>query len=199
MSEFDAKARQWDSDKMHMDRSLAIAEELKKLIPAGKKPTALEFGAGTGILSFLLKDHFSEIVLLDSSKEMLKVCEEKIAFYGTDHIKTEWFDLAHDNYKGTFDFIYTQMVLHHVKDTNEILKKFHSLLNPGGQLIIADLYPEDGSFHGQGVDVHLGFDPGSLIETIKKTGFKFADHHQCFVIKRPDGNEFPVFFLRALK
>jgi hypothetical protein len=33
MSEFDARAREWDKDKMHIDRSVAIAARLEKMIP----------------------------------------------------------------------------------------------------------------------------------------------------------------------
>jgi len=55
MSEFDARAREWDKDRMHMDRSVAIAAELEKMIPINHSMKALEYGAGTGILSFLLR------------------------------------------------------------------------------------------------------------------------------------------------
>ena len=67
MNNFDSKAREWDKDLAHMDRSIAIASELKRMIPLNPSMTALEYGAGTGILSFLLKDSFSGITLLDSS------------------------------------------------------------------------------------------------------------------------------------
>ncbi len=36
--------------------------------------------------------------------------------------------------------------------SRRILEKFHDLLNPSGYLAIADLYPEDGSFHGLSFD-----------------------------------------------
>ena len=63
MNEFDAKAAEWDKNPMHWDRSEAIANEIIKLIPLKKKMTALEYGAGTGITSFLLKDYLKEITL----------------------------------------------------------------------------------------------------------------------------------------
>jgi len=63
VSEFDSRACQWDKDKMKMERSLAIAAELEKMIPLDPSMKVLEYGAGIGILSFLLKDRFSEITL----------------------------------------------------------------------------------------------------------------------------------------
>lgn len=199
MSEFDARAREWDNDKMHIDRSVAIAAELEKRIPLSIHMKALEYGAGTGILSFLLKERFSEITLMDNSKEMISVCAEKVAYFHSGHIKPLWFDLEHHDYDGKFDIIYNQMVLHHVNTIEIILEKFYSLLNPGGYLAIADLYAEDGSFHGPDAHVHPGFDPDILGETLKQKGFNHTDYKTSFVIKRPTGLEYPVFLMVAQK
>ncbi|MDP3434208.1 MAG: class I SAM-dependent methyltransferase [Bacteroidota bacterium] len=199
MSEFDARAREWDKDKMHMDRSLAIAAGLEEMIPLEPRMKALEYGAGTGILSFLLKDRFAEITLMDNSTEMIKVCVEKTEYHKTKHILPICFDLEHKDYDGHFDVIYNQMVLHHVVDYESIIGTFYSLLNPSGYLAIADLYPEDGSFHGPDVQVHLGFDPENLTGVMKQIGFKNINYKTCFEVKRESGLKYPVFLLVANK
>jgi len=199
MSSFDSVARTWDKDKMHMERSLAIAAELEKMIPLKQSMKALEYGAGTGILSFLFKDRFREITLMDSSKEMIKVCEEKAEYFGTKHIKPVWFDFEHNDYPQKFDIIYNQMVLHHVNEVDSMLKNFHSHLNPGGYLAIADLYPEDGSFHGMDVKVHWGFDPEKLKEMLSSIGFQNIEYKTCFEVTRESGRSYPVFLLTAQK
>jgi len=160
---------------------------------------ALEYGAGTGILSFLLKERFSEITLMDSSQEMIKVCEEKAEYFGTNHIKPVWFDFEHNDYHQKFDIIYNQMVLHHVGEIETMLKNFYSHLNPGGYLAIADLFPEDGSFHGIDVKVHLGFEPEKLKEMLTAIGFKNIGYKTCFELKRESGRVYPVFLLVAQK
>ena len=199
MSEFDARAREWDKDKMHIDRSVAIAAGLEEMIPLEPSMKALEYGAGTGILSFLLKDRFAEITLMDNSTEMIKVCVEKTEYHKTNHILPICFDLEHKDYDGSFDVIYNQMVLHHVVDYESIVGTFYSMLNPGGYLAIADLYPEDGSFHGPDVKVHLGFDPEKLAEILKQIGFKNINYKTCFEVKRESGLKYPVFLLVANK
>ncbi|MCX6236137.1 MAG: class I SAM-dependent methyltransferase [Bacteroidia bacterium] len=199
MSSFDSRAREWDKDKMHMERSVAIAAELEKMIPINHSMKALEYGAGTGILSFLLKDRFSEITLMDSSQEMIKVCVEKIEYHQTNHIVPLWLDLEQGKYDGKFDIIYNQMVLHHVNDFEAIINTFYSLLNRGGYLAIADLYPEDGSFHGIDVKVHLGFDPETLAVILKHTGFKNVEYKTCFEMERESGKRFPIFLIIAQK
>ena len=199
MSEFDSRARVWDKDKIHLERSEAIAIELQKMIPVNPSMKAMEYGAGTGLLSFLLKDVFSEITLMDSSREMIEVCKEKTGYFQTKHITPIWFDLEHQDFDGKFDIIFNQMVLHHVTDIDLIFAKFFNLLNSGGYLAIADLYPEDGSFHGQEVKVHWGFDPTELAIKLKNHGFKRVEFQESFRMKRESERVYPIFLLVAQK
>jgi ubiquinone/menaquinone biosynthesis C-methylase UbiE len=202
MNEFDIKAAEWDKNPMHWDRSIAIAEEIKRLIPLKKEFSALEYGAGTGITSFLLKDNLKEITLMDNSVEMVRITEEKIAATKVKNIKVLNFDLEQNEYNaGTFDLIFTQMVLHHVKDIETIINRFYTLLNPGGYLAIADLYEEDGSFHGEGFNGHNGFNIKNLKSILGKCNFKYLSHKTCFVIDRKisetEAKQFEVFILIA--
>jgi ubiquinone/menaquinone biosynthesis C-methylase UbiE len=203
-NEFDNKAAEWDKNPMHWDRSEAIANEIKQLIPLNNKMIALEYGAGTGITSFLLRDRLREIVLMDNSTEMVKVMNEKITASNVKNMKALFFDLEHNDYKeGKFDLIFTQMVLHHVNDTDSIIRRFSNLLNTGGYLAIADLCEEDGSFHGNDFTGHRGFDIGKLSLTVEKYGFNNISHKTCFVIDRKISEtvtaKFDVFLLTATR
>jgi tRNA (cmo5U34)-methyltransferase len=202
MNEFDIKAAGWDQDPMHWDRSEAIAKEIKKLIHLNIEMKVLEYGAGTGITSFLLKDLVKEITLMDNSSEMVKVMTEKIKASKVKNLKVLNFNLEQSDYKkDRFDLIFTQMVLHHVTYIDLIISRFYKLLNPGGFLAIADLYPEDGSFHGEGFTGHMGFDVEILSKQIMNQGFTNISHRKCFVInKKVSDNEtkqFDVFLLIA--
>jgi ubiquinone/menaquinone biosynthesis C-methylase UbiE len=202
MNEFDIKAAEWDKSAMHRERAETIAGEIIKEIPLKKTMTAMEFGAGTGHLSFILKDHLKEITLIDNSSGMVKVLNEKLAAAKTYNLKVVQADLEHEDYPaGGFDLIYTLMVLHHVADVGKIIRKFHDLLKPGGYLAIADLYSEDGSFHGEGFHGHLGFDPDSLSSLLGKHGFAGMSHRKVYVIDRAlsetSSKKFEVFLLTA--
>lgn len=202
MNEFDAKAAEWDNNPMHLDRSVTIANEIIKLIPLNKEMTALEYGAGTGVTSFILKDYLKEITLIDSSSEMVRVINEKIKSAGVTNLNTLNFDLETDDYdEKRFDLIFTQMVLHHVIDIDKIIKKFYLLLNPGSYLVVADLYEEDGSFHGDGFTGHRGFNIDSLSGILTKTGFSKISHKTCFVIEKKISEtvtkQFEVFIMIA--
>lgn len=201
MSEFDDKARDWDKNLRHILRSEAIAKSIEETIPLQKDMKALEYGSGTALLSFVLRDKFAEITLMDNSREMTKVATEKIASGNIKNMKPLFFDLEKEDYNGKFDIIYTQMVLHHVKDIDSIFNKFLNLLNIGGYLAIADLYPEDGSFHGEGFDGHLGFDVEILAGKLKNIGFINIAHQECFILKKDNESgtysEYPIFLLTA--
>jgi ubiquinone/menaquinone biosynthesis C-methylase UbiE len=203
MSEFDAKARDWDKNQRYIDRSEAVAKAMLQTIPFKKQMKALEYGSGTALLSFALKDKFEEIVLMDNSQEMTAVTTEKIADQNIQNMKPLFFDLEHQDYSGRFDTIYNQMVMHHVNDLDSVLSKFYSMLNPGGYLAIADLYAEDGSFHGEGFTGHLGFDVEKLAAKLTSIGFGNIKHQQCYSIEKTDENgsvsEFPIFLLTASK
>lgn len=202
MNEFDLKATGWDQNPMHWDRSKAIVNKLLEEIPVPKEIAALEYGAGTGITSFLLKDHLKEIIMMDNSAEMVRIMNEKIKVSGAVNLKALFFDLERDKWNGRrFDLVLTQMVLHHVIDIENIIKKFFLIIKPGGYLAIADLYPEDGSFHGDGFTGHKGFDTKKLSSVLKKQGFINTSESKCFEIKKQlsDGEtkQFDVFLLTA--
>lgn len=202
MNTFDERARIWDSNPVNWERSAAIANRIQQRIDLHPGMVAMEYGAGTGILSFMLKDAVREITLMDNSVEMVKVMEEKIKNERVSHLKPMYFDLETAEYNGkTFDLIFTQMVMHHVRDTRGMVGKFYGLLKEGGFLVIADLYPEDGSFHGEGFEGHLGFDPDRLNDQLKEAGFKHTAHEPCYVLKksteRYGEKEFPLFLLIA--
>jgi len=204
MNEFDIKAAEWDKNQMHWERSAAIASEIKRIIPLKPEYSAMEYGAGTGILSMMLKDDLRDILLIDNSGEMIKQSEERIRNSGLMNMRARFFDLEHNDLQGeNFDLIYTQMVLHHVTNVQSIFRRFSGLLNPGGYLAIADLYEEDGSFHGDGFTGHKGFDPAKLAEELSELGFTDISERKCFVINRKISDNqtklFDVFLLTARK
>jgi tRNA (cmo5U34)-methyltransferase len=202
-NEFDLKAREWDKNQMHVERASAIAQAMEKIIPLNKHMKALEFGAGTGLLSFLLADRLAEITLMDNSTEMINMVKGKITAQQVHHMKPVLINLEQEDYPEHFDMIYSQMVLHHVDDVPGILKKFYRMTNPDGYLAIADLYTEDGSFHGESFTGHKGFNVDILVKELAGNGYRNISHHPCFTIEKimDQGTvqNFPVFLIVAMK
>lgn len=202
-NEFDAKARDWDKNPIHAERSEAIAKAMLQRLPVNPRMKVLEYGAGTGLLSFLLKDRFAEITLMDNSAEMIRIIREKIISENAAHMKPVLINLEKEEFAGSFDMIYSQMVFHHVDNLHALLFKLSRMLNAGSYLAIADLYTEDGSFHGEGFRGHPGFDPEWLAGQIREAGLVNIHHQWCYTITKKDPSdilkEFPVFLITTEK
>lgn len=198
---FDSKARQWDDNPLFRERGLKIADAIRKAVPLHRHMNALDYGCGTGLLSFPLKDELGAILMADSSGGMLEVVNEKIAALGVSNMATLQLDLMADPAPPErFDLIVTAMTLHHVPDTDHILRIFHDLLQPGGYLCIADLDQEDGSFHGIEVDVHHGFDQADLGRRAAQAGFADMQFQTVFSIAKEHATgtrDYPVFLMTA--
>jgi 2-polyprenyl-3-methyl-5-hydroxy-6-metoxy-1,4-benzoquinol methylase len=198
---FDSKARQWDDNPVFRERGLKIADAIRKAVPLRRDMSALDYGCGTGLLSFPLKDELGAILAADSSAGMLDVLAEKIAAQRVTNMTPVKLDLLADPAPAQrFDLIATSMTLHHVPDTGHILRVFHDLLNPGGYLCIADLDQEDGSFHGIEIDVHHGFDRADLARHVEQAGFAEVQFQTVFSIakEREHGtHDYPVFLMTA--
>jgi len=198
---FDSKARQWDENPVFRERAEKIANGIRAAMPLSRSMSALDYGSGSGLLSFPLKDELGHITLKDTSVGMLAVAEEKIAARGVANMSTRQTDLTAEPLPDErYDLIYSSMTLHHIPDTDAILKTFHDLLNPGGWLCIADLDKEDGSFHGIEVDVHHGFARKDLAEKVLRAGYGAPHFDTVFEIVKETANgtrPYPVFLMVA--
>jgi len=199
---FDALARQWNENPEYQVRANKIAQALRAMVPLSTALSALDFGCGTGLLSFPLKDELGSITLYDTSAGMLEVAREKIDVQGVKNMTTLQADLCAASLPDTcFDLIYSSMALHHVPDTDAILAAFHAHLNTGGWLGIADLDKEDGSFHGIEVDVHHGFEREALADKTRRAGFTEVVFHTVYEIEKnlPEGRRVYTVFLMAAR
>lgn len=205
MEHFDEKAQNWDDDITKVERAKIFAKEINNFIQPDKLMNALEFGCGTGLLSYQLKDIFNTITLVDISKGMIEVLNEKIKVNNIKNLYPIHTNLLEDKIDiGDFDVIYTSMTLHHIIDTNNILKVLHSLLKTDGYLCIADLVKEDGSFHplSYNFEGHHGFDKEALSLLLIANGFEVLYYNISYVIKKivdDSTKEYPLFLIICKK
>jgi ubiquinone/menaquinone biosynthesis C-methylase UbiE len=151
----------------------------------------------------MLRPRLGQITLADVSDGMLAVAADKIAAANDAAMRAVKLDLLVDPMPAErYDIIYSLMTLHHVPDTDAILRRFHAALATNGLLCIADLDAEDGSFHGAGFDGHLGFDRARLGTQARGAGFTTVEFSTaCAVEKIVDGRprRYPVFLMVARK
>jgi ubiquinone/menaquinone biosynthesis C-methylase UbiE len=179
---FDNYAKTWDTDE-RIDRAKVVANKISNSIDINKDYSAMEFGCGTGLVSFNLYDKFKNITLVDSSKGMIDILESKIDNYKVNNMFPYHLDISNGSSIDTkFDVIYNSMVLHHIDNTEDITKTFYELLNKDGYLCIVDLDEEDGSFHKNypDYDGHNGFNQEALKNILINSGFKDIEANTFF-------------------
>lgn len=203
---FDQAAATWDDSPVRRERAQALAETLRPIIRQHQYRNALDYGAGTGAVSFLLAGELRHILLADLSEGMVRKAMENITESGLANLEARRLDLLMTPFdEPPFDLIYTLMTLHHIRDIRGILERFYALLRPGGCCCIADLESEDGSFHAEfpDFDGHNGFAPDALALQMEAVGFTDINYHRFFTIARPlpDGGEkaYPLFFMQGAK
>ena len=89
------------------------------------------------------------------------------------------------------------MTLHHVADVPALFRQFARHLRPGGQVALADLDEEDGSFHETAVGIHhCGFSREQIKAWLEDSGFQEI-HLETATVIRKEGKDYPVFLATA--
>jgi SAM-dependent methyltransferase len=203
--DFDKAAPEWDAVPMRSERAGIAAEGIRGRLGGIKRARAFEFGCGTGLLSFFLKDDFDEIVLLDSSAGMIEALRRKIEDFGVGNMLPILGAIEDSaGIVGKADIAYSLMALHHAEELDSTLKSLYSILNSGGLLCIVDLDKDDGSFHKDEMDFrgHHGFDQRELGDRLR--GLGFGDIRSAIIYQNArivDGVErfYPLFLMSAVK
>jgi ubiquinone/menaquinone biosynthesis C-methylase UbiE len=201
---FDVKAAEWDSNPRITAMAEAFFAQLKQHVPLTPGTRALDFGCGTGQVGMRLGPLVGSVAMVDTSEGMLQVLRGKMDRDGITNLVIHQGDLFQEDLeKDGYDLGCCLMALHHVKNVPALLNRFGQLLAPGGLLCIADLEPEDGSFHGEELDVHHGFEPGALGRVLEESGFSVKLIKRLLELKKTDGTGtnrcYPIFFLEAQK
>lgn len=196
--DFDAKAATWD-DPGKVARARMVADAIVSATHPTSSTRVFEYGAGTGLVTEALGDRVGPATLADNSSGMREVMTTKVADGRLRGATVVDLDLDADDTpvpRRDFDLIITVLVLHHVTDTDRVLRRFAEMLSESGSLCIVDLDAEDGSFHGDGFHGHHGFERGALAHKLEAAGFTEVSTSDCGTITREDG-EFSMFLAVA--
>jgi ubiquinone/menaquinone biosynthesis C-methylase UbiE len=198
--DFDKDALTWDDNPIAVERSRAVAEAMVREVRPTGDMDAMDFGAGTGLVTLGLQPYVRSITAADSSRGMLAVLEGKVAAQGFTNVHTMFLDLDTDEAPyARFDLIVTSMVMHHMAGVPRVLRAFQKMLRPGGVVAIADLDAEDGTFHPDNTGIHhFGFDRDEMRRMLEAAGFHDIGAVTAFVMHK-EGRDYPVFLITAHK
>jgi ArsR family transcriptional regulator len=192
---FDQHARQWDkmaSDLIPVDRYAAyILNELDS------GHIVVDVGVGTGRLLKDLSLASRHVIGIDHSAPMLDEARNRIQEEQLENIELRLGELTHlPVADGVANCAILNMVLHHAANPHDAFMELNRVLEPGGQLILADLVRHDLEwFQEQMADQWMGFAEKEIDRWLDATGYR-RGHYQKIEIddKRPS-----VFVLTAEK
>ncbi|MBA4494831.1 methyltransferase domain-containing protein [Paenactinomyces guangxiensis] len=145
---FDRQAQTYDQQVQRHSEDFDVHRDYDKgldLVLEWTKPqpheTGLEIGVGTGNLSARFVSRGYTMKGIDQSKEMLKVCRQKVPALETrigNFLAIPYPDQS-------FHFVVTSYALHHLTDDQKMmaLEEMNRVLKPGGRICILDLMFED--------------------------------------------------------
>ncbi len=202
--DFNAVAQTWDEKPQRIHLAAAVSATIQNKITLNNNMAALEFGCGTGLVTFHLVSLLKQVTLVDNAAAMLEVVQQKAQALKVDNI-----EVIHNPDAvpclpvASYDLIYSSMVLHHIRDIVPVLKALIVALKPGGIIALADLDAEDGSFHGdpKGVE-HYGIERDFIIDLLQQCSMQSVQQATAHtIVKQQQGGErsYPVFLVWAQK
>jgi tRNA (cmo5U34)-methyltransferase len=103
--------------------------------------TALDLGAGTGLLTSLTLRKFpkAQLMVMDISEKMLEKARER--FHGKARVSFMMMDYAASPIPEKFDLIISAMSIHHLFDSEKkaLFQRIYDALTPGGTFIHVEL------------------------------------------------------------
>ncbi|BBF44618.1 spermine/spermidine acetyltransferase, putative [Lachnospiraceae bacterium KM106-2] len=166
---FNLLALTWD-DERRITRAKNLSAQIQKQLTTNDI-TCLDFGCGTGLLTYELYPYVKSIYGYDTSTQMCQIFKEKSESYHTDnvHILTK----PEEMQKQQYDLIFSSMVFHHIIDIKSQILILKECLKQNGIFLLIDLDEEDGSFHQNEPNFHghNGFKREAIQNTLHSCGF----------------------------
>ncbi len=202
---FDHAAKEWDQDLQRVRMAEGIADAMVRHLRLQADQVLLDYGAGTGLIALKLRPYVGKVVAVDTSQGMLDALAAKLAQQQIGNVEL---------FKGSAedagvqlpaaDVIASSMALHHIQDTRAVARAFWAALRPDGQLAIADLDEEDGTFHSApGAARHNGFSRSELHKIFAGAGFEDIRFHEAYrrvkTLKNGKEKTFTIFLMTARK
>jgi len=198
---FDRVAAEWDANPGRVVLARAVADAIRNAVPLRPDMNAMDFGAGTGLVTLGLLPYVDRLTSVDASGEMLRVLDEKLKALRIGNVHTMLCEIGKTTLPvAEFDLIVSSMVLHHIPDVPETLHRLRPCLRPGGWIALADLDSEDGTFHTDSTGVyHHGLDRDGVCRWLQDAGFTDTTSHEAHRMVRSsaDGQtrQYPVFLV----
>src|SRR5688572_12305251 len=149
----------------------AFGQLLLRILPP---LTVADLGAGEGLLSELLARRAKKVIAVDNSERIVAFGAAKAKKNGIKNLEFRLGDLEEPPIdKQSVDLVILSQALHHAEAPDRAIAAAHTILTPGGQIMILDLvkhnFEQAKELYG---DRWLGFAESDLHRWLEGAGFK---------------------------
>lgn len=122
----------WDTQLYNTKHSFVYqyGEAVIELLDPKPYEKILDLGCGTGELTQKIKEKGSLVIGIDSSVEMIDIARKEYPF-----ISFEVMNAGEMNYEEEFDAVFSNAVLHWIKEKEQVLEKIYRSLRKGGRFV----------------------------------------------------------------
>lgn len=143
LESFSERAATWDRDLKRDALIGDIAAAIRRTIPLDASTAVLDYGCGTGALTFELLPHVGQIHAVDASAGMVAETIRKrgaiLSSRDAARLKVSKLDLVENEApSGRFNLIVACLVMHHIDEVSRVLESFNYLLADQGWLVIVE-------------------------------------------------------------
>lgn len=193
---FDEVAATWEEQPRRRQLAEAVAAAIMRRVPLSSGLGVLDFGCGTGLVTLALQPHVGRVTGVDTSAGMLEELRRKIRERRLVNVDAVLLDRAAPlPVEPRYDLVVSSMALHHVEDVGALFRQLHDVLVEGGRVAVADLDPEDGTFHEDARGVfHAGFDRDAIASLLARQGFDSIEASTAAVTRKEE-RDYTVFLV----
>lgn len=198
---FETLAKELDSKPIRVQNAMTFVDKIKEMIQVDiKNFNLLDYGCGSGLVSFGFAKDVQIIDGYDYFKGMLEIYNIKTSKMGFENINGVFHDINKEHLKlNQYDLAVANMTMHHRNSVDDFVAKLANCLKKNGQLFIADLCKEDGTFHSDNTDVvHFGFEIDDIKSSFEKAGLKNISVSVLQTIEK-SAKSYDVFFATGRK
>ena len=195
---FEEKAKNWDVSDRSRLLSSGIGACIIKNVALDEGMHVLDFGAGTGLIASQVAPYVKKITAVDVSESMLEKLISKLELI--DKVEVLCQDITVKPIGIKYDLIMSAMAMHHVQDTDNMIKQLAAHAKLGGKIALADLDAEDGTFHSKSTEgvYHNGFDRNVFESILKRYGFRDIQFETALTFQGANGS-YTIFLALATK
>ncbi|GAC1322657.1 MAG: hypothetical protein NVSMB25_18090 [Thermoleophilaceae bacterium] len=141
-------AKDWDKhvipaeDVARSEGFQALRRRILELAQAAPGETAVDVGAGTGLLTLPLAEQLDQVWAIDISPSMVDYLETKARSAGLDNVRTAVASaISLPLVDAGADLIVSNYCFHHLRDSDKerALNEVYRVLRPGGRLVFGDM------------------------------------------------------------